>query len=44
MRVRADLNISLDGFGTTTDGTPENPMGEDWMRLVDAYIATRTFR
>ena len=44
MRVRADLNISLDGFGTTTDGTPENPMGDDWMRLVDAYINTRTFR
>lgn len=43
MRVRADLNISLDGFGTTTDGTPENPLGEDWSRLVAAYIATRTF-
>lgn len=44
MRVRADLNISLDGFGTTTDGTPENPMGEDWFRLVQAYTETRTFR
>jgi dihydrofolate reductase len=44
MRVRADLNISLDGFATTTDGTPENPIGEDWFRLVDAYTATRTFR
>ncbi|MTB89058.1 dihydrofolate reductase family protein [Aeromicrobium senzhongii] len=44
MRVRVDLNISLDGFATTTDGTPENPIGEDWMRLVAAYTATRTFR
>ncbi|MGI5490867.1 dihydrofolate reductase family protein [Microtetraspora malaysiensis] len=42
--VRADLNISLDGFVTTTDQTPENPMGEDWFRLVAAYAATRTFR
>ncbi|MDH6231732.1 dihydrofolate reductase [Mesorhizobium soli] len=44
MAVRVDLNISLDGFATTTDQTPEQPMGEDWMRLVGAYMATRTFR
>lgn len=44
MAVRADLNISLDGFATTTDQTPENPFGEDWGRLVSAYVATRTFR
>ena len=44
MRVRVDLNISLDGFATTTDGTPEDPFGKDWFRLVDAYTATRTFR
>jgi len=44
MAVRVDLNISLDGFATTTDQTPENPMGADWSRLVDAYVATRTFR
>jgi len=44
MTVRADLNISLDGFATTTDQTPENPFGEDWGRLVAAYAATRTFR
>lgn len=44
MAVRVDLNISLDGFATTTDQTPENPMGADWMRLVDAYIQTRTMR
>jgi len=43
MTVRADLNISLDGFATTTDQTPENPFGEDWGRLVAAYVATRTF-
>ncbi len=44
MAVRIDLNISLDGFATTTDSTPENPFGLDWGRLVEAYTATRTFR
>lgn len=44
MAVRVDLNISLDGFATTTDQTPENPIGEDWMRLVAAYVATRTMQ
>jgi dihydrofolate reductase len=44
MAVRVDLNISLDGFATTTDQTPENPFGEDWSRLTSAYVATRTFR
>ena len=44
MAVRVDLNMSLDGVVTTTDQTPENPMGDDWPRLVRAYIATRTFR
>jgi dihydrofolate reductase len=44
VRVRADLNVSLDGFATTTDGTTENPLGPDWFRLVDAYTGTRTFR
>ena len=44
MSVRVDLNISLDGFATTTDQTPENPFGHDWARLTDAYAATRTFR
>jgi len=44
MAVRVDLNISLDGFATTTDQTPETPFGEDWPRLVGAYVATRTFR
>lgn len=43
-RVRVDLNISLDGFATTTDQTPENPFGGDWGRLTAAYVATRTFR
>jgi dihydrofolate reductase len=43
-RVRVDLNISLDGFGTTTDQTPEDPFGQDWGRLTAAYVATRTFR
>ena len=44
MAVRVDLNISLDGFATTTDQTRENPFGHDWSRLVEAYIATRMFR
>lgn len=44
MAVRVDLMISLDGFATTTDQTPEKPFGEDWGRLVAAYGATRTFR
>ena len=43
-RVRVDLNISLDGFATTTDQTPEKPFGDDWSRLTHAYAATRTFR
>ncbi len=44
MSVRVDLNISLDGYMTTTDQTLEDPMGEDWSRLVGAYVRTRTFR
>jgi dihydrofolate reductase len=44
MAVRVDLNISLDGFATTTDQTRENPFGPDWARLVEAFVATRTFR
>jgi dihydrofolate reductase len=44
MAVRVDLNISLDGFATTTDQTPGNPFGDDWGRLTHAYVATRTFR
>lgn len=44
MAVRVDLNISLDGFATTTDQTPEDPFGKDWPRLVKAYVSTRTFR
>jgi dihydrofolate reductase len=44
MAVRVDLNISLDGFATTTDQTAENPFGDDWGRLVEAYIATKTMR
>jgi len=44
MAVRVDLMISLDGFATTTDQTPDNPFGQDWSRLVANYAATRTFR
>ena len=44
MLVRVDLIISLDGFASTTDQTPEKPFGEDWGRLTADYVATRTFR
>jgi dihydrofolate reductase len=44
VRVRVDLMISLDGFATTTDQTPDDPFGRDWSRLVGAYAATRSFR
>src|SRR5690606_25712097 len=44
MAVRVDLNISLDGFATTTDQPPDKPFVEDWSRLVGAYVKTRTFR
>ncbi len=44
MRVRVDLNVSLDGYATTEGGTPENPFGDDWNKLTAAYVATRTFR
>ena len=44
MGVRVDLNLSLDGYGTTEGGTPDNPFGEDWTKLTAAYVATRTFR
>jgi len=43
-RVRIDLNISLDGFTSTAEYTPNDPMGEDWGRLTATYAATRTFR
>jgi dihydrofolate reductase len=44
MAVRIDLNLSLDGVAATADQTPENPMGEDWGRVVENYVGTRTFR
>ncbi|GAA2886068.1 dihydrofolate reductase family protein [Microbacterium esteraromaticum] len=44
MTVKIDLNVSLDGFATTTDQTQENPMGDDWSRLTAAYVGTRTMR
>jgi dihydrofolate reductase len=44
MTVRIDLNISLDGVVMPANQSPENPMGEDWGRLVADYTATRTFR
>lgn len=43
-RVRIDLFASLDGYSSTTDTSPENPMGEDWGRLTAAYAATRVFQ
>jgi dihydrofolate reductase len=43
-RVRIDLFVSLDGFTSATDNSPENPMGEDWGRISAGHVATRTFR
>jgi dihydrofolate reductase len=43
-RVRMDLFVSLDGYTSTSADSPENPMGDDWGRLTEAYSATRTFR
>jgi dihydrofolate reductase len=42
-RVRADLNISLDGYASGGQSA-ENPMGEDWGRLMAAYTSTRTMQ
>lgn len=42
--VRLSLFISLDGYASTTGGSPGNPMGEDWGRLTATYSETRTFR
>ncbi len=44
MVVRVALNISLQGFVTTEDQTPEVSFGEDWPCLVAAHAATRTVR
>uniref|UniRef100_UPI00286A281E deaminase n=1 Tax=Salinibacterium sp. TaxID=1915057 RepID=UPI00286A281E len=44
MTVRIDLNLSLDGIVMPANQSPENPMGEDWGRLVAHYLATRTMR
>ncbi|MDQ0734712.1 dihydrofolate reductase family protein [Arthrobacter agilis] len=43
-RIRMSLFTSLDGYTSTTGRSPENPMGEDWGRLTEAYIATRTMQ
>jgi dihydrofolate reductase len=43
-RVRLDMFISLDGYTSTGGQSADQPMGEDWERLVAAYTATRTFR
>ena len=42
-RVRVDINISLDGY-TSGGHDAENPMGEDWGRLMAAYTSTRTMQ
>lgn len=43
-RVRMDLFLSLDGRTSQPGDNPENPMGDDWGRLTEAYTATRTFK
>ena len=42
-RVRVDINVSLDGY-TSGGHDAENPMGEDWGRLMAAYTSTRTMQ
>ena len=42
-RVRVDLFVSLDGHTASGQG-PDHPMGEDWGRLTEAYVATRTMQ
>jgi dihydrofolate reductase len=42
-RVRIDLFVSLDGY-TSGGQSPENPMGEDWGRLTEAHVGTRTMQ
>ena len=42
--VRIDLMLSLDGYGTTTDQTADEPFGQDWGRLSESYVATRTMQ
>ena len=44
MAVRVDLNISIDGVAKPANQSAENPMGEDWGRLVAHYLATKTMR
>ncbi|MEO6115394.1 MAG: dihydrofolate reductase family protein [Pseudolysinimonas sp.] len=44
IRVRLDLFLSLDGRTSEPDISSDNPMGDDWGRLTEAYTATRTFR
>ena len=44
MAVRVDLNLSLDGIAMPANQTSENPMGEDWGRLVASYVGTKTMR
>jgi dihydrofolate reductase len=43
-RVRIDLFVSLDGYTSRSDNSPDNPMGADWGHLTAAWAATRTFR
>jgi dihydrofolate reductase len=43
-RIRMSLFTSLDGYTSTTGRSLENPMGEDWGRLTEAYIAARTMQ
>lgn len=42
--VRAELSISLDGFGAGPNQGPEHPLGEGGMRLHEWAIATESWR
>lgn len=43
MVVRADLGISLDGFGTGEGQAQDAPFGHAGTRLLESYIGTATF-
>lgn len=44
MKIHANLNLSIDGFGSPPYPAPEEPSGEHRFRLVDSCTATLTFR
>ena len=42
--VRAEISVSLDGFGAGPNQSPEEPLGEGGERLHDWVVATESWR